>query len=545
MASTYYPSLMILATIAGVSFLFLLFSFRSTARGKGQTGSSTYVELDAVGLPSGPFRWTRAIASAIFSLRQNAHDGYVRFSKQDRPFLLPNIMTGSAVVVLPPSQLHLTNRPDSEFLAFDALSENFQFQYMIGDPDIWKNVLQFEVVRRKFGREEIIAPFAPQTADELKLGFERAWGDDTKWTEVNGWDTCGRIITRAALKMMIGLPSCRDETLLEASRLFTNALIMAAGVINCFPPFVRPVLGPVLSMRAKYYQAKCQRILIPTVEERIRIWRDRKAIEDGPVCANHSYTAPTRFLANHAVQNDFLQWLVAKCAATGEKQMDASKIALRLLHLATPFILAMGSIFSQCVFDIHSSPSCAEIVRDLRDEFDSVSAKHGGLYTKASTDELFRADSALRESMRLSDVSVTALPRDVISVGGLKLDNGTILPKGTRCVFPTQPIHLDPDSYVDAEQYDPFRFSRSFEGPQAPKDERLLATSVTDSFFSFGYGKHVCPGRFFVSQTLKQALAHMLLNYDVEMVGTVSRQALGNAMIPPTAARLRIKRRMQ
>lgn len=225
--------------------------------------------------------------------------------------------------------------------------------------------------------------------------------------------------------------------------------------------------------------------------------------------------------------------------------MDAGKIALRLLHLATPFILAMGFIFSQCVFDIHSSPSSAEIVRELRDEFDRVSAKHGGLSTKASMDELFRADSALRESMRLSDVSITALPRDVISAGGLKLDNGTIIPKGTRCVFPTQPIHLDPDYYVDPEQYDPFRFSRPFEGPQAPRDERLLATSVTDSFFAFGFGKHVCPGRFFVSQTLKQALAHMLLNYDVEMVGTVSRQALGNAMIPLTAARLRIRRRVQ
>lgn len=305
MASTYYPPLTILAAIAGVLFLLLHFHSRASAQGNVQSGSSVYVDLDAVGLPSGPFRWPRAIASAIFSLQKNTYDGYARFTKRDRPFLLPNIMTGSAVVVLPPSQLQLTNRPDSEFLAFDALSENFQFQYMIGDPDIWKNVLQFEVVRRKFGREEIIAPFAPQTADELKLGFERAWGDSAEWTEVNGWDTCGRIITRAALKMMIGLPSCRDETLLEASRLFTNALIMAAGVINCFPPFVRPVLGPVLSMRAKYYQAKCQRILIPTVEERIRIWRDRKGIEDGPVGATYPNTVLTLFLADHTAPERF------------------------------------------------------------------------------------------------------------------------------------------------------------------------------------------------------------------------------------------------
>ncbi|ROV92486.1 hypothetical protein VSDG_06722 [Cytospora chrysosperma] len=321
-------------------------------------------------------------------------------------------MTGSANLVLPPSLLHLVNQPDRGFLAFNAFSDKFQFRYMINDPDVWHNVLQFEVIRRKFSRQERIVPLASYTAEELQFAFHGVWGDDLQWSDLNGCDTSGRIIA----------------------------------------------------------------------QERIQIWRERKGENDEPT--------------------DFLEWFIAKCAATGPEQMDPKKIALRLLHLATPFIFAMGSIFAQC---------CQR-----------VSSKQNGFPTKASVDELFRVDSALRESMRLSDVSVTALPRDVVSAAGLSLGNGITMSKGTRCVFPTQPIHLNEEYYMNPNRYDAFRFSRPSEGSgnEKPTEERQLATSITESLLAFGYGRHACRGHFFASQTLKQALAHMLLNYDVEMTPT-------------------------
>jgi len=87
--------------------------------------------------------------------------------------------------------------------------------------------------------------------------------------------------------------------------------------------------------------------------------------------------------------------------------------------------------------------------------------------------------------MRLSDASVTALPRDVVSTAGLTLDNAVTIPKGKRCVFPTKAMHLDQDYYPHAERYDVFRFSRPFEAssPQAARDGRALATSVNRFVF--------------------------------------------------------------
>lgn len=43
--------------------------------------------------------------------------GYKKFPKRNRPFALPTIWASKAVVVLPLSALHLTNRPDSELVA--------------------------------------------------------------------------------------------------------------------------------------------------------------------------------------------------------------------------------------------------------------------------------------------------------------------------------------------------------------------------------------------------------------------------------------------
>ena len=170
------------------------------------------------------------------------------------------------------------------------------------------------------------------------------------------------------------------------------------------------------------------------------------------------------------------------------------------------------------------------------------------LSTKAAVDRLFRVDSAIRESIRLSDVAMTALARDVVS-SKLDLGNGIQVPRGVRIVFPTQAIHRGPRYYEDPLHFDPFRFSRRFEGAADPIGRRASGqesiTSITDSFLAFGHGKHACPGRWFAAQTMKQALATILLNFDVEVVRKpAKRQVLLNMMVLATDVRLRIRRKL-
>lgn len=228
-------------------------------------------------------------------------------------------------------------------------------------------------------------------------------------------------------------------------------------------------------------------------------------------------------------------------------QLDANRIALRLASMLTPLIYAICYVFAHCVLDIHGSPSRAEILAGLEEECKRVSAQYGGLTTSESVDALKRVDSVLRESMRVSDVMVTNIFRDV-TAGEVDLGNGLRVGPGVRMVFPTQDIHMDPDNYEDPRRFDAFRFSRPFEdikGSSRREGEQDLITTTAPSFMPFGYGRHACPGRWFAAQSMKQALAYLVLNYDVDLVGPpLKRKALLNMMVPPVSARIRIRRKV-
>lgn len=231
------------------------------------------------------------------------------------------------------------------------------------------------------------------------------------------------------------------------------------------------------------------------------------------------------------------------CAKEGPDQLDATRISLRLISLLTPLIFAVCYVFAHCVLDIHSSASRADILAGLEEECARISAQRAGLSTCESIEALLRVDSALRESMRVSDVAVTNLFRDVVA-GEIDLGNGLRVGPGVRMGFPTQNVHLDPDYYQDPQTFDAFRFSRPFEGSAANGRERELVTTTTPSFLPFGYGRHACPGRWFAAQLMKQALAYMVLNYEVELVGkTRRRRALLNTMVPPVDAQIKVRRK--
>jgi len=219
------------------------------------------------------------------------------------------------------------------------------------------------------------------------------------------------------------------------------------------------------------------------------------------------------------------------------------------------FVYAMSFIFAQTVIDICASPDHKRFMEGMASECRTVTARYPeGLASNEAVDQLHRVDSAIRESMRISDVGIVTLPRDVVGNKPLDLGNGIICPPGTRLMYPTQPMHLDPDFWQDPLRFDAFRFSDPFDqemGSSLPTNadgtakERETLVTLTPTFLAWGYGKKACPGRWYASQVIKQTLAYMVMNYEIELVGEPpKRKALLNAMIPPTNAKLRFRRRV-
>ncbi|GAP91477.2 putative cytochrome P450 [Rosellinia necatrix] len=513
---------------------FLVFSFglllTQLLRLKYSPRDAVWAKLDAVGASPqhSPPLFVRGVISSILSTQKFANEGYRKFSKAlDRAYALPTPwVRGSTVMVLPPSQISLLTRPDrtdgGEWTNMLGLIETAQLPHVIDDPNVYQNLIHFEVVRRKMAHKDM-SRLAPETADEIDQAFSDIWGTKTEWSTVNGWVACGQVISRAAQRILVGLPESRDKRMLETSRHYANALLVGGAIINCFPPAVRWLVAPVITIRARYYQARYVKIMRPLIEERIRQWEADK--EGGP--------------------DDFLQWMIPMCAKDPD-QLDATRIALRLASLVIPLIFAICYMFAHCVFDIHGSPCRVEVLAGLEEECRRVSAQHPSLNTSVSVDALVRVDSTLRESMRISDVSVTNIFRDV-TAGEVEVVGGLRVGPGVRMVFPTQDIHLDPDNYEDPRRFDAFRFSRPFEDSNDHKKEgrQDFITTTTPSFLPFSYGRHACPGRWFAAQLMKQALAYIVLNYDVELVGPQKkRKALLNMMLPPVGTQIRIRRKV-
>lgn len=124
--------------------------------------------------------------------------------------------------------------------------------------------------------------------------------------------------------------------------------------------------------------------------------------------------------------------------------------------------------------------------------------------SKQSLMHLHKLDSFLRESQRLHPNHVLVMSRYV----GVDttLSDGTVLPKGISVAMPVYAINRDPTIFEDPDRFDPERFERlrkqeDAEGSGAGWDSgsgtrwSLTHTDPVENV-NFGYGKHVCPGRF-------------------------------------------------
>lgn len=93
----------------------------------------------------------------------------------------------------------------------------------------------------------------------------------------------------------------------------------------------------------------------------------------------------------------------------------------------------------------------------------------------------------------------------------VQLSDGIVLPKGAMIIVPTTPMQ-DPAIYPNPNMFDGHRFFRMRQ--EQGSEHRFQFTSVSPQHFGFGYGKHACPGRFFVTNQIKVMLIHLILNYD-------------------------------
>ena len=316
---------------------------------------------------------------------------------------------------------------------------------------------------------------------------------------------------------------------------------MTSTILRQFPEFVKPILGPIISLPAHRHHKAYAKTLVPEIVRR-----------------QNSYSG----VSKEEKPNDFLQWQIDRGAASGLPiESDPRTISARLL--ATNFAAIHTSTFSvtQTIFDLVSSNP--KVIDALREESSAALAATGNEWSKTTLQMLVKHDSALRESIRLGSFLSVGLIRRVIAPDGLVAPNGTTCPYNSWIGVASNGIHNDPSIYPDTETYNAFRFSdmREAEAKAEAVDEGVMASkeserdklikkanlsfvSVGSQYHPFGLGRHACPGRFFAANELKLLLAYMIQNYDFEFLETrPPSNWMGPVLLPPMKATIKIRKR--
>ncbi|TIC93455.1 Cytochrome P450 monooxygenase trt6 [Colletotrichum higginsianum] len=328
----------------------------------------------------------------------------------------------------------------------------------------------------------------PIMQEEVTYAFDKNLHFDAgeEWKEVTAFVFIKRIVTIMNAVAFVGNHLSRNEEWQEIAYNYSSDLRRAFDALNDWHPWLRPIVHPFIFRRIGF-NARRQRVadmLQPLMHE-----------SDMEAARGHSLM-------------DFVRKRLGQARAE-----DSWHLARTQLRAALAGSDTVAQALTNAVFDIASTPDYATA---LHEELTSVtSALPTGRWDMGMLRRMSKMDSLLRESARNYAPFLVAMGR--ITTSPLALDDGSVVPKDTTVYFDMYHAHgsSEVQHNTDTAAYDGFRFSKLRENESSP-NKYLAATTGPDNL-PFGHGAHSCPGRFFAVAEMKIVLAHLLLNYDIEI----------------------------
>lgn len=270
-------------------------------------------------------------------------------------------------------------------------------------------------------------------------------------------------------------------------------VIFVITLMPFFPRFLFPILGRLLTIPNRYHAWRITNIVMPHVKQRLADIAEKD-------------TNPSSKID---IPEDYITWHIRTARAEGKhKELEPQMIAKFLLPIEFAAIHTTAMTVTMTLFDLFSSDPSKHFVEGLREEAVRLYVECGGTWNKQTLSKMVRADSAIRESMRLSTFMTRGVQRKILVEGGLKNDQeGWTAPQGSYVSVDLYSRQHDPDIYPNPDQYDAFRFSRPREEHEASKtgatdtDEylkmrNLSMISTGEDFLVFGHGRHACECRY-------------------------------------------------
>ena len=227
-------------------------------------------------------------------------------------------------------------------------------------------------------------------------------------------------------------------------------------------------------------------------------------------------------------------------------------ISRRLMPVNFAAIHTTALTITCAIFDLLSSPYSPAWLEGIREEAERVLGEEGGQWTKNGLARCHRSDSAIKESMRLSNFMAINVVRKVMPAEGIENKiGGWRAPQGALLGVDMHSVQHDPEIYPDPDTYDPFRFSRHRETSGTSNvHSKVNGTGYTgfvatsDIILPFSHGRHACPGRFFIALEMKLILAYIVMNYEIEpLKNRPSNTWFGQNAFPSMKATIKVRRK--
>ncbi|KXN83238.1 Ent-kaurene oxidase [Leucoagaricus sp. SymC.cos] len=365
-------------------------------------------------------------------------------------------------------------------------SPTTQIKYTLGAP-IEEDPYHTAIVRTPLTRN--LAIRFDDIKDEIDAAFKFYVPPTEEWTSVPAYDTVMHIVCRTSNRYFTGLPLCRDPGYIQLQERFTLDVTIGARIINCFPDFLKPLVGRYLTTVPRSVE-RALAYLGPMVKERLT------------QADLHGSDWPDR-------PNDLISWLLE--SAQGY-QREVRDIVLRILSINFAAIHTSTISFTQALYDLAIQP---QYVAEMREEAEKVIREHG--WTKLAMQQMRKIDSFLKESQRLNSIGALLMTRKTLK--DWTLSDGTVIPAGTYISLASDAMNREDTSFTDANTFKGFRWSQMREGDGELDSIKHQMVALTLDTIVWGHGRHACPGRFFAVNELKAIFAYVILHYDVQLEG--------------------------
>ena len=127
----------------------------------------------------------------------------------------------------------------------------------------------------------------------------------------------------------------------------------------------------------------------------------------------------------------------------------------------------------------------------------------------------------------------------------MQLSVGPELPAGTNICVDAHHINYSKELWGNPNTFDGLRHYRARQLPD--NDNRFKFANLGSDSPGWGDGLQACPGRLFADNTLKIALTHLLLNYDLKLRPGEEKPKKGSmpngSMLPDLKAKILFRAR--